>query len=150
MFDVILVAVDGSSQTSHVVTLASQVTQPGTSTVYVTCCIDEAYALANEKERQGDILEYPAAAAEQDTATAVVEAALRQLAQAGIVAQGNLVVGSAGETLVAEARAKKASVIVMGHRQLTAFGRIFKGSVSAEVVANAPCPVLVEVRGNWV
>ena len=148
MFDVILVAVDGSPQTSQIVALASQIAQNGTPAVYVTCCIDEAYALANEQEHPGDILEYPAAAAEQDSATAVVENALRQLAQAGISAQGNLLVGAAGESLVAEAKAKKASVIVIGHRQLSAFGRIVKGSVSAEVIANAPCPVLVEVRGN--
>jgi len=148
MFDVILVAVDGSPQTPQVVALASQVAQHGSPIVYVTCCIDEAYAFANEKDQPGDILDYPAAAAEQDTATAVVENALRQLAQAGVVAQGNLVVGAAGDTLIAEAQAKQASVIVMGHRQLTAFGRIFKGSISAEVVAGAPCPVLIEVRGN--
>jgi len=148
MFDVILVAVDGSSQTSQVVALAAQVAQHGAPQVIVTCCIDEAYAFANQQEQPGDITEYPAATAEQDTATAVVARALQQLAEVGIKAQGNLVVGSAGETLVSEAREKGASVIVMGHRQLTAFGRIFKGSVSAEVVANAPCPVLVEVRGN--
>ncbi|MCC3701226.1 universal stress protein [Rouxiella badensis] len=148
MFDVILVAVDGSTQTPQVIKLASQIARYGKPDVYVTCCIDESYALANQHEQPGDILEYPAAAAEQDSATAVVENALRQLAEAGITARGNLVVGSAGETLVSEAKSKKASVIVMGHRQLTAFGRILKGSVSAEVVANAHCPVLVEVRGN--
>jgi len=148
MFDVILVAVDGSPQTSQVVALASQVAQHGAPQVYVTCCIDEAYAFANEKEQPGDIIDYPAAAAEENTATTVVENALRQLAQGGVVAQGNLVIGAAGETLIAQAKAKGASVIVMGHRHLTAFGKIFKGSVSAEVVAGAPCPVLVEVRGN--
>lgn len=148
MFDVILVAVDGSSQTSQVVALAAQIAQHGAPTVYVTCCVDEAYAFANQQEQPGDVIEYPAATAEQDSATAVVTRALQQLSAAGIQAKGNLVVGSAGETLVSEAKSKGASVIVMGHRQLSAFGRIFKGSVSAEVVANAPCPVLVEVRGN--
>lgn len=148
MFDVILVAVDGSSQMPQVVALASQIAQQGSPKVYVTCCIDESYAFANQQEQPGDVIEYPAAAAEQNSATAVVTTALRQLFEAGITAQGNLVVGSAGETLVAEAISKNASVIVMGHRHLSAFGKIFKGSVSSEVVANAPCPVLIEVRGN--
>ncbi|EIC83609.1 universal stress protein [Serratia sp. M24T3] len=148
MFDVIIVAVDGSSQMPQVLALASQVAQYGSPTVYVTCCIDESYAFANKQEQPADVIEYPAATAEQDMATAVVTNALRKLSEAGIKAQGNLVIGSAGETLVEEAKSKNASVIIMGHRHLTAFGRMFSGSVSAEVVANAHCPVLVEVRGN--
>lgn len=148
MFDVILVAVDGSSQMPQVVALASQIAQQGSPKVYVTCCIDESYAFANRQGQPVDVIEYPAAAAEQSSATAAVATALRQLGAAGIKAQGNLVVGTAGQTLVAEAISKNASVIVMGNRHLSAFGRIFKGSVSAEVVANAPCPVLIEVRDS--
>lgn len=148
MFNVILLAVDGSPQTPHVVALACEVAQNGSTRVFVTCCIDEAYAFENQHEQPGDVLEYPAAAAEQDTASAVVANTLRQLAEAGISAQGNLIVGAAGEKLVEEAKSKNASVIIMGHRHLTSFGKILKGSVSAEVIDNAPCPVLIEVRGS--
>lgn len=148
MFDVILVAVDGSAQMPLVVALASQIAQHGSPKVYVTCCIDEAYAFASQHEQPGDITEYPAATAEQESATEVVENALRQLKAVGINAVGNLVVGPAGEMLVTEAKSKNASVIVMGHRHLTTFGRILKGSVSDAVVANAHCPVLIEVRGD--
>ena len=148
MFDVILLAVDGSKQSPFVVDLARQLANGHASTVYVTCCIDESYALEENGDVPGEIVEYPPAEEEQNTARAVVGNALKTLNEAGIRAKGNLIVGAAGEALVAEAEKIKASVIVIGHRQLSAFGRIMKGSVSAEVIAHAPCPVLVEVRGN--
>ena len=118
------------------------------STIFVTCCIDESYALEDNGDVPGEIVDYPPAEEEQNTARAVVGQAMETLNQAGITAKGNLIVGAAGEALVAEAARINASVIVIGHRQLSAFGRMMKGSVSAQVIAGAPCPVLVEVRGN--
>lgn len=148
MFDVILLAVDGSKQSPFVVDLACQLAKGHQATVYVTCCIDESYALEENGDVPGEIVEYPPAEEEQNTARAVVGRALKTLSQAGIRARGNLIVGAAGNALIAEAEKINASVIVMGHRQLSAFGRMMKGSVSAEVIANASCPVFVEVRGN--
>ena len=118
------------------------------STIFVTCCIDESYALEDNGDVPGEIVDYPPAEGEQNAARAVVGQAMEKLNQAGITAKGNLIVGAAGEALVAEAARINASVIVIGHRQLSAFGRMMKGSVSAQVIAGAPCPVLVEVRGN--
>ena len=118
------------------------------STIFVTCCIDESYALEDNGDVPGEIVDYPPAEEEQNTARAVVGQAMETLNQAGITAKGNLIVGAAGEALVAEAARINASVIVIGHRQLSAFGRMMKGSVSAQVIAGAPCPVLVEVSGN--
>ncbi|PKE30410.1 universal stress protein [Rahnella sp. AA] len=148
MFDIILLAVDGSKQSPFVIDLACQLAKGQQSMVYVTCCIDESYALEDNGDAPGQIVDYPPAEEEQNTARAVVGRALETLALAGINATGNLIVGAAGEALVKEAVKKNASVIVIGHRQLSAFGRMIKGSVSAEVIAGSPCPVLVEVRGN--
>lgn len=147
MFDVILLAVDGSKQSPFVVDLARQLADQH-STVYVTCCIDESYALEDNGDVPGEIVDYPPAEEEQNTARAVVGRALKTLADAGISAKGNIIVGAAGEALIMEAAKRNTSVIVIGHRQLSAFGRMMKGSVSAEVIAGASCPVLVEVRGN--
>nr|WP_238485653.1 universal stress protein [Rahnella ecdela] len=148
VFDVILLAVDGSKQSPYVADLACQLAKGQTSAVYVTCCIDESYALENNGDEPGEIVDYPPAEEEQNTARAVVAQAMVKLKQAGINARGNLIVGAAGEALVAEAARINASVIVIGHRQLSAFGRMMKGSVSADVIEGSPCPVLVEVRGN--
>ncbi|WP_112291178.1 universal stress protein [Rahnella variigena] len=148
MFDVILLAVDGSKQSPFVTNLACQLAKGQPSTVYVTCCIDESYALEDNGDEPGEIVDYPPAEVEQNTARAVVGQAMATLKQAGIRAKGNLIVGPAGEALVAEAARINASVIVIGHRQLSAFGRMMKGSVSADVIEDSPCPVLVEVRGN--
>jgi len=148
VFDVILLAVDGSKQSAVVVDLARQLASSHQATVYVTCCIDESYALEDNGDVPGEIIDYPPAEEEQNTARAVVGNALKTLELAGGKAKGNLIVGDAGEALVCEAKRIHASVIVIGHRQLSAFGRMMKGSVSADVIAHAPCPVLVEVRGN--
>jgi len=148
VFDIILLAVDGSKQSPFVIDLACQLAKGQKSTVYVTCCIDESYALEDNGDAPGQIVDYPPAEEEQNTARAVVGRALEILTSAGINATGNLIVGAAGEALVTEAVKKNASVIVIGHRQLSAFGRMMKGSVSAEVIAGSPCPVLVEVLGN--
>ncbi|RJT38882.1 universal stress protein [Rahnella woolbedingensis] len=148
MFDVILLAVDGSKQSPYVADLACQLAKDQTSAVYVTCCIDESYALEDNGDEPGEIVDYPPAEEEQNTARAVVAHAMVKLRQAGINARGNLIVGAAGEALVAEAARINASVIVIGHRQLSDFSRMMKGSVSADVIEGSPCPVLVEVRGN--
>ena len=96
MFDVILLAVDGSKQSAVVVDLARQLASSHQATVYVTCCIDESYALEDNGDVPGEIIDYPPAEEEQNTARAVVGNALKTLELAGVKAKGNLIVGDAG------------------------------------------------------
>lgn len=51
--------------------------------------------------------------------------------------------GDPAEEILRLARIHQASLIVLGSRGLTGVTRIMQGSVSAQVVADAPCPVLV-------
>ena len=51
--------------------------------------------------------------------------------------------GDPAEKIVAEATTGGYDVVVVGSRGHGALGRLFLGSVSTEVVARAPCPVLV-------
>lgn len=59
-----------------------------------------------------------------------------------------MLVGEAAEAIVAEAKAQKAAMIVMGRRQMSSFNRLLKGSCSVAVVEHAPCPVLIDVRAD--
>jgi nucleotide-binding universal stress UspA family protein len=54
--------------------------------------------------------------------------------------------GDPAESIVEAAGAEDVDLIVIGNRGLAGVGRALIGSVSDEVVRNAPCPVLV-VRG---
>jgi nucleotide-binding universal stress UspA family protein len=51
--------------------------------------------------------------------------------------------GDPAEEIVDEAATGDYDVVVVGSRELGALGRLVLGSVSTEVVARAPCPVLV-------
>jgi nucleotide-binding universal stress UspA family protein len=58
-----------------------------------------------------------------------------------------LVRGRAGSVIVDQARKMEADLIVVGHRGQGRWDSILLGSVSAEVVDRAPCPVLI-ARGE--
>lgn len=74
-----------------------------------------------------------------------IEAAEREIrsAHADLAIRSVLVRGRAATVIVDQARRMEADLIVVGHRGLGAWEAILLGSVSAEVVDHAPCPVLV-------
>jgi nucleotide-binding universal stress UspA family protein len=76
----------------------------------------------------------------------VLSSALERAAVIGpsVRLQGQAIEGSAASVLLDEAA--RASLLVVGSRQLKAFGSYFLGSVSGAVAARAGCPVIV-VRG---
>lgn len=85
-------------------------------------------------------------AAEEEDARVLVE---QRLAEVGI-ANGEIRVEfghSAGVSLVDAAKDEKAGLIVVGARGRGRLAAAVLGSVSTDVVANAPCPVLV-VHGD--
>src|SRR5690242_843943 len=71
-----------------------------------------------------------------------VEAA-RSLAADGLRLERRVVRGRAASCIVDEAAAWEADLIVVGSRGLGRLSTMVLGSVSAEVVDHAPCPVLV-------
>lgn len=67
----------------------------------------------------------------------------RALAGPGRDVETGLLLGRPASVIVDEARRVAADVVVMGSHGHGAFATAFLGSVSAEVVDHAPCPVLV-------
>lgn len=54
-----------------------------------------------------------------------------------------LLEGDAAESIIAVAKARNSSVIVMGSRGLGRLAGLVLGSTSQKVVSHAPCPVLI-------
>lgn len=74
-----------------------------------------------------------------------LDAAEREIrsARSDLVIEPVLVRGRAASRIVEEARSMPADLVVVGHRGHGRWESILLGSVSAEVVDHAPCPVLV-------
>ncbi len=74
-----------------------------------------------------------------------LEAAEREIssARSDLVIQPVLVQGRAASVIVDQAREMDADLVVVGHRGHGRWESMLLGSVSAEVVDHAPCPVLV-------
>jgi len=147
----LLVAIDNSDLSRKVVSLATEQARALNAQIMVLCCIDPAYATCGEPldiTAGEDPADFGAALDEQNTAELVIRHALAQLLGAGIEARGRVVAGESAETIVAQAAALEAKMIIMGRRHLSPFNRLLKGSVSAAVIERAHCPVLVDVRAQ--
>ena len=67
----------------------------------------------------------------------------QRLSDAGLSTDTSVVSGRPPQVLVEEARRSQATLVAVGSRGLGPIASTLVGSVSAEVVDNAPCPVLV-------
>lgn len=73
----------------------------------------------------------------------VLDPVRQQLSDAGLTTDTAVVPGRPPQVLVEEARRSRVTLIVVGSRGHGPIASTLVGSVSAEVVDNAPCPVLV-------
>jgi len=65
----------------------------------------------------------------------------------GVRASGALIAGTPGPTIARRAKRERADVIVIGTHGRSGLGRLFVGSVAAQVLQLARCPV-VTLRGR--
>jgi nucleotide-binding universal stress UspA family protein len=93
-----------------------------------------------------DVLEADWKLVEEEAHAALARTA-EELTTAGTVEQ-LMEVGSAGPELCRLAAHRGADIIVVGSRGRGAIRRALLGSVSAHVVNNAPCPVIVVRAGT--
>lgn len=77
---------------------------------------------------------------------AILDKGLRQLADAGLTAHGDVVTGDAVIEISRSARQIQADLIVVGHKHLDGWAaRWWRGSVSKALIEHAPCSVLVVI-----
>lgn len=139
-FRVILLATDFSPASSAALDLAFRMARLGKTVLLVAHAWEEPHLpdLSFTHARLYAAYEQTVrakAAAELDR---IVERARAQ----GIDARPLLLSGFADEAIIASARQQKADLIVMGTHGRRGPGRFLLGSVAANVVASAPCPVV--------
>jgi nucleotide-binding universal stress UspA family protein len=129
----ILLAYDGFEYSRHALEEAAKLAAEGKGEITVLSVVPPD---ARASKSGGHVMLRPHA--HEDVARA--HAYLREL---GIPSEMKMDAGDPAEEIVDEAAAGDYDVVVVGSRELGALGRLVLGSVSTEVVARAPCPVLV-------
>jgi nucleotide-binding universal stress UspA family protein len=140
----VLVALDGSPASERARELVSTLAWPRGSTLRVV----SAFPLAGSITGWPGVVVSPEIvdeieAAGRDAARAVVDAAVGKLSRPDLHVAGKVTVGRAADVILDAAASLRADLIVVGGRGLGPFESALLGSVSAEVVDAAPCPVLI-------
>jgi nucleotide-binding universal stress UspA family protein len=137
MYEKLLVAVDHSKATEHVLTAARDLALLSKGEVWVVHLREREYA-----PKAGLV----PAAETADDAHAQVDAAIEELAQAGITVHGmvrDTLFGYAAREIIQEAKNVDADVIVMGSRGRGDLAGLLLGSTAHKVIHLADRPVLV-------
>ncbi len=136
MLKTILVALDDSEITDRVIQTVQQLLLTQDSTVILCHVLLTPSQIDLPADRPNP--ELPALSSLQ------VEKQLQDYqAQLSVKSQLEMVTGDPPQEIIRLANIHKADLIVIGSRGLTGMNRIVQGSVSSEVVAEAPCSVLV-------
>jgi nucleotide-binding universal stress UspA family protein len=146
----VLYATDGSEQSAAAGRLVASMAWPAGSSVRVVCAVDAGAAffgapLAPAVPANADLLEQQL----RDDGKRIVEAAVAELSSANVAVDCMVADDRPATAVVEEARDWPADLIVMGSRGHGQIASMVLGSVSAEVVDHAPCPVLVARRPTF-
>ena len=135
MFERMLVAVDGSPQSSKTVAVAADLAKKYGSSVTVVHVREHA------RYEGADVDLGPAISADE-----LMDAVLQVFREAGVEARGEIRRVSPGETpeqIVEVAKTSNADLIVMGTRGMTEWKSLLLGGVANKVLHHAICPVLL-------
>jgi nucleotide-binding universal stress UspA family protein len=140
----ILLAIDGSAAAGHARDLVDRIEWPPETAIRVVGALHRI----SDRSVAPSIPSPDADPADADVSTArrvddALEIAVHQLERPGRVVDRLVLRGRAASAIVNEAREFNADLIVVGNRGHSRLQTMLLGSVSAEVVAHAPCPVLV-------
>jgi nucleotide-binding universal stress UspA family protein len=134
----ILLAYDGMKRSKKALEEAAELARDGAAEPTIVSVVPEAEARATKAGGHRMLAPH----AHQDVALAH-----RYLSDHGIPAEMKILHGDPVEELLREARKGGYDLIVVGSRELGPIGRAVLGSVSAKLVKEAPCPVLVVGEG---
>jgi nucleotide-binding universal stress UspA family protein len=134
----ILLAYDGMERSSKALEETIELARDGAADVTIVSVVPEAEARASKSGGHRVLAPH----AHQDVALAH-----RYLIDHGIPAEMKILYGDPVEELRREAGEGGYDFIVAGSRELGPIGRVVLGSVSARLVNEAPCPVLVVGEG---
>lgn len=137
MIDTILVALDGSELSEQVIATLHNLKLESMTQVILS------HVISNQTSDLDAIADRPNVETE-DLPYRTIEKKLQSYqARIPCNSQIEIVTGDPAEEIIRLANIYKADLILIGTRGLTGLKRILEGSVSAQVVADAPCSVLV-------
>jgi nucleotide-binding universal stress UspA family protein len=144
----VLLAHDGSGGAEEATALVENAHWPAGSTIRVVSVLEPVYFPVSPAATEllaDPRLEEASVEALEHNVTAVVE----RLEAADLRVEGEVLNGRAATVIADAARTFGADVLIVGSRGHGAIASLVLGSVSAELVDHAPCPVLV-ARGSSV
>jgi nucleotide-binding universal stress UspA family protein len=156
----ILLAIDGSAPAGHAIALVDHIAWPAGSVIRVVAALEHGSDLVGNPHipplhaGSGGAAPAELGAASgggvHDVELSLVQrleqtldSAVLELEAPGRTVERMLLRGRAASAIVEEAATSEADLVVVGHRGHGRIQSMLLGSVSAEVVDRAPCPVLV-------
>ena len=139
----VVLAYDGSAGADAALELSAGIAWPEDTTIRVVSVIEPVMLGPVGPWDRGAAFSPELDAAVSDYAEERVTAAVGRLRAAGHRADGVVVRGRAASALLDAAAEARADLVIVGSRGQGTIGSLLLGSVSAEVVDHAPCPVLV-------
>jgi nucleotide-binding universal stress UspA family protein len=138
----VLIAYDGSAGSSAGAELVRSMPWPRDTVLHVLSVVDPGAWIP-----PADDVPSPTGLVDEREVAAYYQGhqgeVLTALTEAGLHAKGSVVSGRPAETIVEQATSRGADVVIIGSRGHGHLAALLLGSVSAEVVDQAPCPVLV-------
>ncbi len=137
VLNTIVVALDGNEKSSEMINQALKTLQIGAETKIILCHVFQA------KVHDGDFdIDKPHKS--QDSIYSEIEKQLQYyLSELPCTVETEIVTGDPPEEIIRIAQIYQADLIVLGTRGLKGVKRVIAGSVSSQVLADAPCSVLV-------
>ncbi len=145
----VLLAIDGSGPSALAIDLVVSIAWPTDTTVTIVTALPDDVDVFGGPWPAAAMVQAPEVRERLEAEVRTeLRAAAERLARPGLVIDTRLLRGRAATQLVAEATREHADLIVLGARGHGTLDRMLLGSVSAEVVGHAPCPVLVARGGK--
>jgi nucleotide-binding universal stress UspA family protein len=145
----ILLAYDGSPGSEQALALANALDWPAGVSIRVVLVVEPVYAALGPLGMAGSTV--PSLALDEEVMAIQrgnADEAVRRLARDGRTVEGAAIIGRPGSVLVDEATRFGADLVLVGSRGHGPILSLVLGSVSAEVIDYAPCPVLVARRAG--
>ncbi len=143
MYKKILMAYDGSETGQQALLDGTRMAQWSQADVVLVAVMPSSLAFVG---LEGGVYDAELETRERAKYEAILQDGIRQLADAGFRASGELAQGEAVEEITRTARKVGADLIVVGHKHLDSWAaRWWRGSVSGALIEHAPCSVLVSI-----
>ena len=143
MYKRILLAYDGSQSGQKALLDCGEIAQWSQATLSLVAVTPLSMQMIGV---EGGVYDKTLAEHEKEKYTGILAEGVRQLADAGHQASGDVLLGDTVEEITRYASKIEADLIVVGHRHLEGWAaRWWRGSVSKSLIEHAPCSVLVVI-----